>query len=529
MTVLIADDEKRICALVNHLIDWRSLDMKSLGFTHDGQTTLQTITELEPDIVIIDIRMPELSGLEVIKKVREQGLDTEFVVISGFKQFEYARQAMRYGISNYLLKPINSEELAYTLQDIRDKHHIQQAQVADFHHLQALSDKNKTIVRKNALHQLLNQTACHSLEQLNRDYYFQLQADFFQLVSLKIDGINQLGEHLPYFEQKLTYWLPTRLSACHDFEFVLMDGYFVLLLNHAGVEIKTLKNELKELLVYLQDQQEVFQHFSVTAAMGAPTQDLNQALRDLADTLQTLDQRLFSGSQKIYDIQPAQPEPVLPNALANLRADFLLALDIQDMERLPQLSSQIVDTLMDHRHQLSGHDALLFFKRCFNDFTLRLERHSQPEFSWLSTNDFFHQARQLGSLVDIEQLFAAQIVETFARLRAHEVQHETRPIAQAKAYIRQTFHLPITLEEVASHVGFSPSYLSTLFKSKTNETFSEYLLRKRMEAAKRALRDSNQTVAGICEQVGYTDIKHFTKSFKKFTGLLPKDYRKLYQ
>lgn len=538
MKVLIADDEKKICALINHLIDWASLGMELLGYTHDGQATLQAIIEQQPDIVITDIRMPGLSGLEVIKAVREQGMDTEFVVISGFKHFEYAKQAMQYGISNYLLKPINSEELAYTLQDIRHKYHTHQAQAAHVHQLQMLSDQTKNIVRKDTLLQLLQQPTQEHLARLNLEAHFQFQAGWFQLVSLKIDGIRELQHHLPYFNQKLSYWFSS-LGQCHELEFVFVEGYFVLLVNYTDIICAIHKEQLKQLLTRLQDQQEVFQDFSVTAALGKPAETLLNALAELPHTLQALDQRLLHGLQKVYDTTPTYTDSHLPVALVQIRSQFLAALDIQNSDTLAQLSEEALKVLLADEalttakqsgtFPLTGHDCLLFFRRLFNDFTRRLEQHATLGLVWLSASDFFVQARQLGSLAEVEHFFSTQITQTFTELRAYEQQHVSRPIIQAKAFLRQNFHLPITLEEVASQVGLSPSYLSTLFKNQTEETFSEYLLRKRMEAAKRQLRDSKHTVAHICEQVGYTDIKHFTKSFKKTTGLLPKDYRKLYQ
>ena len=111
ISVLIADDELAVCQLVNHLIDWDGLQMERLDYASNGLEALDMIEKHRPDIVITDIRMPGLSGLELIRKTREQNIPVSFIIISGYREFEFARQAIQYGVEDYLLKPIQEKEL----------------------------------------------------------------------------------------------------------------------------------------------------------------------------------------------------------------------------------------------------------------------------------------------------------------------------------------------------------------------------------------------------------------------------------
>ena len=115
LKIMIADDEDKICQLIYKLIDWSSMRMEVIGIAHNGIEALDLAKEYHPDIAITDIRMPGLDGLEFIEKAKEVDPNLEFIIISGYQQFEYAKKAIKYGVSDYLLKPIKKEELIGTL------------------------------------------------------------------------------------------------------------------------------------------------------------------------------------------------------------------------------------------------------------------------------------------------------------------------------------------------------------------------------------------------------------------------------
>ena len=120
LKMIISDDEKMICLLISQLLDWENLGIEIVGMAYTGIEAYEMIKEKKPDIVISDIRMPGYDGLELIKKIKEDKIETEFVMISGFKQFEYAQRAMKYGVKYYLLKPIEEEKLLEIVLEIKE-------------------------------------------------------------------------------------------------------------------------------------------------------------------------------------------------------------------------------------------------------------------------------------------------------------------------------------------------------------------------------------------------------------------------
>ena len=118
--VLIADDELKICDLIFNLVDWAALDMSVIAVAHDGKETIEIIKSDMPDIVITDIRMPGYNGVDIIRIGKEYNPDMQFIIISGYSQFEYAQNAIHYGVSDYLLKPVKESELTAALVKIKN-------------------------------------------------------------------------------------------------------------------------------------------------------------------------------------------------------------------------------------------------------------------------------------------------------------------------------------------------------------------------------------------------------------------------
>ena len=141
---------------------------------------------------------------------------------------------------------------------------------------------------------------------------------------------------------------------------------------------------------------------------------------------------------------------------------------------------------------------------------------------------FVQKSDQCGSAQELFRHLSGILCESVDAILQDRRQAEKKPVRAAKQYIQQHYMQPISLEEVADFVGFNASYFSTLFKKESGKNFLEYLSEVRMNRAKELLRQTNLTVANICSQVGYNDLKHFTQSFKKATGLKPNEFRKLY-
>ena len=186
--VVIADDEERICQLIRALIDWEAMGLELAGFAHNGLEAAELAEKLRPDILITDIRMPGISGVELIQRLKEKNSDLEIIVISGYAHFEYAQQAIKYGVGDYLLKPVSKAELTATLEKLRQRICNRREDEQDKEELRRKAEKDVRRMRSGLLQALLDQTDLPlSIEVLRENYYLQVSPGIFQAFWLKMD------------------------------------------------------------------------------------------------------------------------------------------------------------------------------------------------------------------------------------------------------------------------------------------------------------------------------------------------------
>ena len=188
LKVMIADDEERICQLIEALIDCDALQMKVVGVAHNGLEACELVKSLRPDILITDIRMPGYSGLELIEKVKESEENLEIIIISGYAHFAYAQTAIKFGVGDYLLKPINKEELTGTLRKLGEKIRGRRRMEEDQQRIWQKSEADIRLFRMNFLNRLTEESAWNpSLEELREKYYLHAGEGIFQGFLVKVD------------------------------------------------------------------------------------------------------------------------------------------------------------------------------------------------------------------------------------------------------------------------------------------------------------------------------------------------------
>ena len=188
--VLVADDEEKVCQLICKLIHWEELEMKLVGTASNGIGALQMIEAEHPDLVMTDIRMPGYDGMELLKRARIQNPDMEFIIISGYSHFEYAQTAIRYGLSDYILKPVNEEALNATLQKVRQRY--MEHQVLTEKNLEQKKQQvlDQARVRETLWMDLEYARIPQNMEALNEKYWYHFQEGKFRTFLIQADVKN---------------------------------------------------------------------------------------------------------------------------------------------------------------------------------------------------------------------------------------------------------------------------------------------------------------------------------------------------
>ena len=185
--VIVADDEYKVCQLICQLINWDELGMELVGTASNGIEALEMIEREKPDLVLTDIRMPGYDGIEVLKRIRENNPNIEFIIISGYSHFEYAQSAIEYGVSNYILKPIDAEVLNATLQKVRKRYMERKSREKADLVQQEQQAANAARLRDMLLNDLVSGIVSGDMDAINKKYYYNFEDGLFQTFMIFAD------------------------------------------------------------------------------------------------------------------------------------------------------------------------------------------------------------------------------------------------------------------------------------------------------------------------------------------------------
>lgn len=537
MKVLIADDEIGICRLIQCLVDWEALGLEILKIVHNGWEALKVIETEKPDIVITDVCMPEYNGIDIIKRVKNTDSDIKFIVISGYREFEYARDALKYGAEDYLLKPIKKDELTAALLRIIDAENLKRQSVQEQTRLKQYVETTVIKLREEFVKHLLFQTS--DAAQLTSTYCSEkLHRNFgkkhFLCIAMKADLPEErfsFEEVKDFFQKKAGVTLENNLKedqyvCCYGlYEDILLA---VINFDEKGEEI--LNDHLRNVIFELREMIKIPTSLSrISVGRGNVTDSIEGLPGSMHQAYCALMERIIKETDGgIYEY-PKKTKQADGLSIVNysFQKSLFQSLENTDYEGACSLIEGVIDKLKNE-DILTGHKVMETFREVYTIiFTGLNTKFSKGEIEeWKEkVNECLHNSCRMEQMSgDLQSL----LEQVFIRLKEKQESVSRKPIREAREYIAKHFKEDIDLDQVSCVVGFNPSYFSRLFKKETGKNFVEYLTELRMLEAQQLLSETDKSIAEIAEEVGYTDDKYFSRAFKKYSGLKPKDYRKLY-
>ena len=532
--VIIADDEERVCRLIQALVDWKTLDMEVVGTASNGNEALALMQKTNPDILITDIRMPGCNGLELIEQAKKICPQLHIIIISGYARFEYAQSAMRYGVREYLLKPINKEELIAVL--MRMKELLEQENLAD--HKNKTTSENFDRLRGMLIQDMI-ENHCQELNELilAEQYHVSAMPGYFQALCLKIDCDNETntipGSEVDDGEKQQTISLAVEKSIkilnsalakhCHDWVLLWKSPYLYGMLNYQSREQDNVKRFLSDGINQLEAQKNILGVKAFSLGLGGAYKEASMLGTSANEAVRSVKDKLICGTGKLIENSDSRPVLYEKKLLDKYIREISHALELLSIDKMKAANHDLEETVINTSN-VQGWEILDLVESAGEMFIMRLDIQDKAERSLLFKNhcqDCLSISELFETLLSFEETLMNEVIEK-------RDLDQLRPIRLAKQYIQNHYWEPITLEEVSETVGLSTAYFSALFKKETEVGFAKYLMNIRMEQAKELLRNTNIPVTEVCEKVGYHDKKHFTHTFEKVTGLKPAVYRKLY-
>lgn len=538
MKVLIADDEIKVCRLIQHLVDWDALEMDIIGIANDGKTAYESICEKKPDIVITDIRMPVYDGLELIRRAKEVNPDINFIVISGYSQFEYAQQAIKYGVKDYLLKPLKKRELENALSEIKESHESLVKSTRIRNEMESIIEASREHIRENFLLKVLQNTSSNplksdmSLTQLNEQYGCKFKEGYFTAVRVRPffseTQDKSVGGSEEFVMNKIHQMVKEKLETlCETYMSTIYQDEIVCILNTTNGDIEAVKKKLKHLIVNVSNLKTVFPDLRIRIGQG----NTYDSYMKIADSFQEAELALLNRMDNGDDVyirysRECQSGKTKEDILdSTIRNEILTHQERMDIDGTLKLIDRLKEKLLPYKYD--GKLVYEVFIELVETLRFGMKYYRECRGFFL-TEDYKKKYRMIW---DYEQLFQWIKLDLS---RIHQVHmkniqdEESKPIRDAKKYIHDNFNKHISLENVSDYIGFNAAYFSTLFKKETGKNFLEYVTELRIQKAKNYLMQTNYDIAEVASAVGYNDLKYFSKLFKKTTGLSPSEFRKLY-
>lgn len=527
LRVLIADDEIRVCRLIEALIDWKKLELVLAGIANNGEEACEMAEQLSPDILITDIRMPGCSGLELIQRVKQKNQELEIIIISGYAHFEYAQQAIKYGVGNYLLKPINKEELSATLEKLKNKITARIQMEQGKQELLEKSQKADCRLREKFVLDFMDgKNEGLSYKELIENYHIHMENGYFQGIYLKMDADISVvtGASARIFMEKAKELLEQSLEEhCAEYIFAI-DGYSVVgILNYQKDKKEGIRKILKNCLNQMEVQKKLFAPADFSLAVGFPTENPDQINASMQEAKLMSKERLIKGTGRLLERMGEGSSLSVSELLNPYLRKITSAVELMDLTS----ADAAVDFLYSEVNKargIKGYEIFDLVNSAAHIFAARIPMEQSSK----CLEDFKDKCELQSSVTDLLECLREFQKDHITRI-LHQHENETaRPVRIAKQYIQNHYSEQISLEDVSSEVGLSVPYFSALFKKTEGEGFAKYLINVRMEQAKIFLRESSLSVTEICRKVGYNDVKHFTHTFEKAAGVKPSTYRKLY-
>lgn len=532
MKVLIADDEVKVCKLIQHLIDWDQFDMEIVRIVNDGKVALEAVCELHPDIVITDIRMPGYDGLELIRKSKEMFPDISFIVISGYSQFEYARKAIKYGVKDYLLKPLKKRELENTLHGIKEQYEATLADERELEKIKSMVSASKEQVKERLLVQLLTNRNHISapgesdLTEVNREYGCYFEDGFFNIIRMHPyfgkEGITE--DIIRFYLSKMNQLIKEKLSGCCiEFVCTVYEDEAVCLINTSTNKYTEVERQLKHVKTDMSNLSDMIEEVKLIAGIGRPVTDIQNVYSCLDEADYALMNRMDDKQSFCIFYNPENEYGIEVSSIIDIQkqSDILACQERLDVEGVKKQILSLEKKLRPYRSDGK------FILKCYSEL-VQILQFGMKSFGITIFPDYLKQYKKMKTYEEMFECLVLGVEEEYRAYIKNKKDAVSVPIRDAKQYIYDHFSQNITLESVSEQIGFNPTYFSTLFKKETGENFLEYVTELRIQKAKHYLMQTDYDVAEIASSVGYGDLKYFSKLFKKNTGLSPSEFRKLY-
>lgn len=526
LKVLIVDDEYLVRNLLRNCINWNEIGYEVVGEASNAHEALDLVDELKPDVIFTDIYMPFMDGLEFGKLVFEKYSNIKIVVLTGHEEFEYAKKSIKIGIADFLLKPINDDEIRKVAVNLKKKIEAERDQQAEYSRIKKQLEENLPYLMERLLSQLLQSDLeiddiTHQLEYFN----IKINPEHIQVavIEASLPEMDDLSheEELLFLNMKC-YELVIKYFREDMLVHIFRDNNrnIIILNSEESIDFSECLESLRTMLINKLK-------CAVSVGVGSVYSGLSRISSSYKEALYALKYKVIAGKNQVISYNeinfsnPSQPAIKNENydtlafylkaGMQGKASDFIektlsgCACENMRIDSIRVLASNIISIIINVLNEIE-----INLSDIFTDS-------SQP----------FERIFMIDTLPEMKNYLLSTAEKTISIIQSMQTRKVNQIVEKVKEHIQQNMADPdLSLSSTARKFYMNMSYLSRIFKQETGYTFVEYLTKVRMEKAVKLLKETDLKAYQIAEEVGITNPHYFGICFKKWTGLSINDFKK---
>lgn len=510
LKLLICDDEQNIRQGLKCILDWESLGYKVCAEASNGKDAVNQIIDLRPDLVILDIKMPGMTGIEVISEIKKYCSENKvnfpaFIILSGFSEFEYAQKTINYGAKAYLLKPVDEDQLQEKVIEIAKE--INQNKIRE----QGTEEVSELYSKKFLLRLLTDsKNDFTELSLPSDDFYSDCESSVYQSIIV-----------FPEYCKKYNY---SQFEKSLDNYFSFFKNKIIKIENELLIVVKTKNQDAVEKCI---ERAAKLNPENTFITSGNPETGL-QGIKKSYQTAKSLYANLFFQNNVACITQKNMlkaENSFDKNTEKQILDSFIFSIETYDKDLLESNCEKLQNLLILLENSVSIKQELIF---CIIEIKNILKlKYPERDFTESIPEDLKEKiVSNILSGLTFSEIFKYFHQMVFELLENFNFNTADSVIVKVIAYVKSNYNQDLKLESLGELFNCNSAYLGKKFKKYTNVQFNTYLDNIRIEAAKDKLKNSDLKIYQISKIVGYTNTDYFFMKFKKSTGITPKEFRR---
>lgn len=501
--ILFIDDEKSVIQYLPKAIDWKKIGITEMRDASNGKEGLDMMEVFEPDIVIVDMEMPVMNGITLCQEVRKKNTKVKIIILSAFDKFDYVKNALKYDVNNYLLKPIDEEELEQSVKEVIGEIKKEENQDKELEQL-----KIQGLLKE--LQEIYECFKENKVYEVSLEEKYPFLKDYPCVCVVRYAGRTEGFEFYPVLKK---YLAELKEYECYP---VYINSVFTVIFGRKKSNIS--------FRAYLERMDERLKEQGVSLVYAFSGQDEKLIWEKVCGGMRAASFWFYHNEERMICSQYLAEEHIdLP------AADIRMSMEeLENTAGTRELNRIIMGVVSDSIHRRLPPEIIFnFILDTFISVKIYLAQFQKDEFMDVFRKVNFETFMMCRNKKELSELVTKCLMSLEERAEIFLGSNEGMYIVrQAKNYTREHYSdNDLTLQKVADYAGISKNYLSKVFKDISGQKYWDYLTEYRIDQAKKLLRETNLSQSMICEKIGYQSEYHFSRKFKELTGISPNKYR----